>query len=134
MTKAVSVRRVGAEEAAALIEGLADVLVDCVEGGASVGFMLPLPRAKAHEFWRGVAEAVARRERLLLVAEDVAGRVVGTVQLIRLKGAQIDGIALVQVLRREGQRDAPVTPDDMLRMGRGARAVSDVDRVFFKGA
>jgi len=82
MTKAVSVRRVGAEEAAALIEGLADVLVDCVEGGASVGFMLPLPRAKALAFWRGVAEAVARRERLLLVAEDVAGRVVGTVQLI----------------------------------------------------
>lgn len=76
------VRRLGAGEAAAAVEGLADVLVDCVEGGASVSFMLPLARDKALAFWRGVADGVARGERALLVAEDGAGRIVGTVQLV----------------------------------------------------
>ena len=32
---------------APVAEALADVLLDCVEGGASVGFMHPLPRARA---------------------------------------------------------------------------------------
>ena len=78
----VSIRRVGANEAAACIEGLAEVLIDCVDGGASVSFMAPLSREKALAFWRGVADGVARGERVLLVADDEAGRIVGTVQLI----------------------------------------------------
>ena len=81
MTSEVSVRRVGPNEAAACVEALADVLVDCVEGGASVSFMWPLPRERALAFWRGVAEGVARGERVLLIAEDTQG-IVGTVQLI----------------------------------------------------
>jgi len=47
-----------------------------------VSFMLPLPRDKAMAFWRGVAEGVARGERVLLIAENGDGRIVGTVQLI----------------------------------------------------
>lgn len=82
MTANVTVRRVGANEAASCIEALADVLVDCVEGGASVSFMLPLPREKALAFWRGIAGGVARGERVLLVAADEDGRIVGTVQLV----------------------------------------------------
>jgi len=63
------------------IEELADVLVDCVEGGASVSFLLPLARARALEFWRGTLEGAARGERVLLVAEDASGSIVGTVQV-----------------------------------------------------
>ena len=63
------------------VGGLMDVLMDCVEGGASVGFMLPLPRERANEFWSGVARAVGRGDRALLVAEDDDG-ICGTVQLI----------------------------------------------------
>ena len=63
------------------LQALADVLVDCVEGGASVSFMLPMTRAKALAFWRKVADGAARGERVLLVAEDAQG-LVGTVQLI----------------------------------------------------
>ena len=63
------------------LQALADVLTDCVEGGASVSFMLPMTRAKALAFWRHVAEGVARGERTLLVAEDGQG-IVGTVQVI----------------------------------------------------
>jgi GNAT superfamily N-acetyltransferase len=82
MTEKITVRRVGADEAAHCVDALADVLIDCVEGGASVSFMLPLPRERALEFWRGVAQGVTRGERALLVAEDDAGRIVGTVQMI----------------------------------------------------
>ena len=63
------------------IQGLAEVLIDCVAGGASVNFMHPLSLTKAREFWRRVAESVADDRRALLVAED-AGGIVGTVQLI----------------------------------------------------
>ena len=65
----------------AQIDGLADVLIDCVEGGASVSFMHPLTRERAAAFWRGVAEGVAAGERALLVAEDARG-ICGTVQLV----------------------------------------------------
>jgi GNAT superfamily N-acetyltransferase len=64
------------------IQGLSDVLIDCVEGGASVSFMLPMSRPKAEAFWRTVAASVARGERLVLVAEDDAGVIVGSVQVI----------------------------------------------------
>ncbi|MBB1636000.1 GNAT family N-acetyltransferase [Cupriavidus sp. UME77] len=82
MTEHITVRRVSAGEAAACIEALADVLIDCVEGGASVSFMLPLPREKALQFWRGVADGVARAERVLLIAQDGEGQILGTVQVI----------------------------------------------------
>jgi GNAT superfamily N-acetyltransferase len=82
MSDAIHVRRVAPDEAASCIEPLADVLIDCVEGGATVSFMLPLSRARAVAFWRQVADGVERGERVLLVAQDGAGRMVGTVQLI----------------------------------------------------
>lgn len=63
------------------IEQLTDVLIDCVEGGASVSFMLPLTRDRAISFWRKVADGVAAGERALLVSEDANG-ICGTVQLI----------------------------------------------------
>lgn len=62
-------------------EELADVLIDCVEGGASVSFMLPFTRARALRFWQDVAQSVAAGERALLVAKDASG-ICGTVQLI----------------------------------------------------
>jgi GNAT superfamily N-acetyltransferase len=66
---------------AADIQALSDVLIDCVEGGASISFMLPLTRDRAVAFWKKAAEAVAAGQRALLVAEDDKG-ICGTVQLI----------------------------------------------------
>jgi GNAT superfamily N-acetyltransferase len=80
MSNPWSIRRLSTVDDAT-IEGLADVLVDCVEGGASVSFMHPMTRDKALVFWRRVADGVASGERALLVAEDGQG-VCGTVQLI----------------------------------------------------
>ena len=80
MTPAWSIRRLQAVDELQ-IDALADVLIDCVEGGASVSFMLPLTRDRALAFWRRVAHGVAAGERALLVAEDAEG-LCGTVQLI----------------------------------------------------
>jgi GNAT superfamily N-acetyltransferase len=63
------------------IDDLAGLLIDCVEGGASVSFMLPLTRERAVAFWRRVAQGVAAGERALLVAEDDRG-ICATVQLL----------------------------------------------------
>jgi GNAT superfamily N-acetyltransferase len=62
------------------IEQLTDVLIDCVEGGASVSFMLPLARPRALAFWRRVATDVDAGARLVIVGEDADG-ICGTVQL-----------------------------------------------------
>ena len=81
MPGAVRIRRleiIGDRE----IQGLSDVLIDCVEGGASVSFMLPMSRAKAEMFWRDAAAGVARGERVVISAEDETGSIVGTVQVI----------------------------------------------------
>jgi GNAT superfamily N-acetyltransferase len=82
MTEKVIVRRVAADEVGSCVDGLADLLIDAVEGGASVSFMLPLSRNKALAFWRNVADGVIKHERALLVAENSSGQIVGTVQIV----------------------------------------------------
>jgi GNAT superfamily N-acetyltransferase len=77
----VALRRLAPDDAARAVPALAELLIDCVERGASVGFMPPMTLEKATRFWRSVADGVARGERALLVAEDASG-VVGTVQLL----------------------------------------------------
>lgn len=77
---AITVRRLPA-----LLESdvaqLADILIDCVAGGASVSFMHPLTRDKACDFWQSLRTDVAGGGRLLLVAGDASG-LVGTVQVV----------------------------------------------------
>jgi GNAT superfamily N-acetyltransferase len=64
------------------IQGLSDVLIDCVEGGSSVSFMLPMSRAKAEAFWHSASASAARGERVVLTAEDSTGAIVGTASVI----------------------------------------------------
>ena len=59
---------------------LAAVLIDCVEGGASVSFMAPFSQEDGLAFFRKVAASVAAGETVLLAAK-LDGRIVGTVQL-----------------------------------------------------
>lgn len=79
-TAAWSPRRLDALDEAQ-IEQLADVLIDCVDGGASVSFMQPFSRERALAFWRMVARGVDAGQRAVLVAEDAHG-ICGTVQLL----------------------------------------------------
>ena len=80
MTDAIHIRRVLAFDEREIRE-LGDVLIDCVEGGASVNFMLPMTRHKADAFWSNVAASARCGERVVLAAEQ-GGVIVGTAQVI----------------------------------------------------
>jgi GNAT superfamily N-acetyltransferase len=83
MKEPIAIRPLTPQEAQEQIGALSAVLIDCVEGGASVSFMLPLTRERADAFWKGVADGVAAGERILLIAQNSStGMVVGTVQVI----------------------------------------------------
>jgi GNAT superfamily N-acetyltransferase len=84
MTESTAIiRALAPEEADEHVASLADILLDCVAGGASVSFMAPLSRERAQAFWRAVAKGVADGQRALLVAEDrVTHQLQGTVQVI----------------------------------------------------
>ncbi|HEY8544798.1 MAG TPA: GNAT family N-acetyltransferase [Acidimicrobiales bacterium] len=75
MTTVATIRRARPTDVA----GLAEVLVDCVAGGASIGFMLPYGHDQATAFWQDV---LGRDDRIVLVAEDGDGEVVGTAQVV----------------------------------------------------
>lgn len=68
------------EQAENHIHQLAELLIDAVESGASVGFMPPLAEAEALNYWRNVIEALRDKRRVLLAALD-GGVVQGSVQL-----------------------------------------------------
>jgi len=59
---------------------LADVLVDCVAGGASVNFMAGFSHREARSFFSKVESGVASGD-LVLLAARLGERIVGTVQL-----------------------------------------------------
>jgi GNAT superfamily N-acetyltransferase len=75
-----TVWQVGAPFPEELAAALSELLVDSVEHGASVGFLAPLPRAEADDYWRKVERAVAD-DRCALFAAALDGPVIGTVQL-----------------------------------------------------
>jgi GNAT superfamily N-acetyltransferase len=80
MNAAAEIVVLGAPIAEADLRELASVLVDCVEGGASVSFMAPYSQEQALGFFRKVATSVAAGDTVLLAAR-LEGRIVGTVQL-----------------------------------------------------
>jgi GNAT superfamily N-acetyltransferase len=75
-----TIRALSAVEANEAMTELCDILCDCVNGGASVGFMQPFDVSAAKAFWTGVVAALKVGDVALLVAE-YNGRIVGTVQL-----------------------------------------------------
>jgi ribosomal protein S18 acetylase RimI-like enzyme len=86
---------------------LSDILIDCVDDGASVGFLPPLARADAEAYWRSVSEAIAEDSRILLVAGAPGARADGTVQLdlaMRPNGRHRAEVVRLLVHRRARRR------------------------------
>jgi GNAT superfamily N-acetyltransferase len=75
------IRRLSASETRHYVGDLAGVLVDCVEGGASVSFMPPFGQSEAEAFYSRVAVGIETGERILLAA-FILGKLVGTVQIL----------------------------------------------------
>ena len=77
----IEIRQLNAEEGLRYVSALAEVLLDCVEGGASVSFMAPLSQAAAEAFFEKVVQSVRQGERILLAA-FIDSKLVGTVQVL----------------------------------------------------
>jgi ribosomal protein S18 acetylase RimI-like enzyme len=77
----VDIRRLSAGELRAHVEGLANVLFDCVEGGASVSYMAPFTLDDARAAFEDFATDAEAGGRMILAAFD-GDRVVGTVQVV----------------------------------------------------
>jgi len=77
----IGVRRLRSPDVFAQLDGLAAVLHDVVEGGASVSYMAPFSHAQAREAFEGFAAEVEQGRRLLLAA-FAGDELVGTVQVI----------------------------------------------------
>ena len=76
-----TIRALDPDAVDAAAPALAGVLLDCVQGGASVSFMAGLTHDQAEAFWRGAAREARADGRAVLVAEDNAG-VAGVVEVI----------------------------------------------------
>ncbi|MCA6104581.1 MULTISPECIES: GNAT family N-acetyltransferase [Bradyrhizobium] len=108
MTDDIQVRRIGADEVDKRLERLADILIDCVANGDSVSFLPPLTRRRALVYWRSVADAVVCNGCALLAAEDGAGQIVGTIQMVpaasenQLHSARVVKVLVERSARRRG--------------------------------
>ncbi|MFE3849519.1 GNAT family N-acetyltransferase [Streptomyces griseorubiginosus] len=74
------VTRLGQAQLMDRIEELAGLLVDTVDGGASIGFLAPLDHAEAVAWWKERAAAVTAGHLAVWAARD-GDRVLGTVSL-----------------------------------------------------
>ncbi len=76
----IEIRRMTATDARRSLDALAEVLFDCVEGGASVSFMAPFSKAAAAAFFEKLLPEIERGDRILVAAYD-GSQLVGTVQV-----------------------------------------------------
>jgi GNAT superfamily N-acetyltransferase len=103
----IEIRRLNAAEGRRSLEALAAVLIDCVEGGASVSFMTPLSPATAESFFRGILDDVNNGDRILLAAFD-GSQLVGTVQIVTATPpnqphrADVAKLLVARAARRQG--------------------------------
>jgi GNAT superfamily N-acetyltransferase len=87
------------------VRDLAAVMVDCVDDGASVNFVAPLPPDVAVAWWR---DALTQPSALTWVARDADGRVVGCVRLVLaqqpngLHRAEVSKLLVSTAARRRG--------------------------------
>src|SRR3546814_20015308 len=80
MAEMTTIRILGADETRKAMPDLCEILSDCINGGASLGFMLPFRPQDGEAYWRDIFRGIGEGSIILAVAE-MNGRVVGTVQV-----------------------------------------------------
>ncbi|HYL77119.1 MAG TPA: GNAT family N-acetyltransferase [Bryobacteraceae bacterium] len=94
------------EQAEAEAGQLAELLIDAVDSGASIGFLPPLRESEAREYWRSVIAAMRDGSRVVLVALD-GSSIQGSVQLVlemRVNGDHRAEVMKLFVHRRARRR------------------------------
>jgi urease subunit beta len=111
----VAIERIDSSSFAAQREALVDLLIDTVENGSSVGFVLPLSREEAGRYWDDLLPSITQCSRLLWLARDATGAL-GTVQLeLVMKKNGVNRAEVQKLLVHSRAR----------RQGRGPRADAD---------
>jgi GNAT superfamily N-acetyltransferase len=104
----VKIHSLTSNDVTAELASLSALLENCVAGGASIGFLWPMSDGEAAAYWRTVVGPVAVRSRVVLVARDDAGAIVGTGQLdlaTRANGlhrAEVMKLMVLASARRQG--------------------------------
>jgi acetyltransferase len=115
----VAIRRADADTIGELHDGLCELVRDAVEGGASIGFVLPFVAGELDAYVEGIRTDVARGARVVLVAQ-AGDEVAGMVQLEPATKANARHRAEVQklIVHRRARRS-----------GLGTRLMAEVERV-----
>jgi len=114
----ISVRRLSGQNDAALLDALVSITADCVEGGASVGFMQPFDSERCRRHWIEVLDSVNGSSRAVFAALTSTNEVVGAVQVnLSASECQPHLANLEQLLVRRPAR----------RMGVGRTLLGEVD-------
>ena len=142
-TGEVTIRELGKPIGTDALDQLSNVLIDCVDGGASVSFMQPMTRDKADHFWRGVAAGVKANERIVLAACDATNTIVGTVQIIlhqpenQPHRADVAKMLVSRNARRRGIAEALMNAIELVALREGKTLLvldtvsgSDADRLY----
>lgn len=111
--------RLDATAFARAAEPLAELLVDAVAGGASVGFLPPFGRVPAAAWWRTLQQDVASGAVVVLVAY-LDGRIVGTVQL---------RLAQLPNARHRAEVAKLLVHSSVRRRGIGRSLMAEIERV-----
>lgn len=80
MIRFMNINRSSSQDVNINIDGLANLLLDSVLSGASIGFLLPISHEDAVDYWQEVANALQTPHRIMLVAK-ADERIVGSIQL-----------------------------------------------------
>ncbi|HBR0964713.1 TPA: GNAT family N-acetyltransferase [Klebsiella quasipneumoniae subsp. similipneumoniae] len=115
MTTSFSLRTLSRDDILHHLSALSDILASCVNGGASVSFMLPFSLQTATTFWQRTADSVAAGERpvgtvqLIISQPENQPHRADVAKLLVHQNARRQGIAnalmaeLEQTARREGK-------------------------------
>jgi acetyltransferase len=93
----MNITQLSAQEIDKYCPELSALLIDAVEGGASVSFLAPLAREAADAYWHGVSADVARGTRMVFVAR-VDDQIAGCVHLAIATQANASHRAEIQKL------------------------------------